>query len=118
MRPRFQFSLTTVLVVTAGAALLCSYVGWQANIVRDRLVELDGISKKFNVVLDAGDTRGDIPWIRRILGDKSVAEIDMRNPTDAEDERVREFFPEAERLLQYGPPPSPVDAPVRERSEK
>jgi hypothetical protein len=94
----FQFSLRTLVIVVTLFALPCSYVSRQAIIVRKRLQELDRLTPEHSiyVILDPNDSRGVLPFIRRLLGDKSVADIHVMGSTLAEIKRINEVFPEAD----------------------
>jgi hypothetical protein len=94
-RRRFQFRLRTLMVVVTLLALPCTYVGGQAKIVRDRAAALAASGR---MLYQAGELESpkDLPWMRRLLGDKHYSEIILED--DAPDEFVatlRLAFPEA-----------------------
>jgi hypothetical protein len=98
-RRRFQFRLRTLMIVVTLLAVPFAYVGWQAKIVRER--------KAMLAELSAADWRRpgfrwhsptpQIPWLRRILGDKAVAMLVV--PPNADQQaitEIRQMFPEAD----------------------
>jgi hypothetical protein len=114
-RRRFQFRLRTLMIGVTLLAVLCAYVGWQAKIVRERramLGTIDAAGGRYLVI-----NEGDVPagmagpgWIRRLLGDVAVVEIDFHTSSLSQDD-LKEKFPEAdchvvpedERVLPIGP---------------
>ena len=99
----FQFSLRSLMI---GVTLFCvavgGYIGWQAKIVRER--------KAMLAQLSAADWRRpefrwhsptpQIPWLRRILGDKPVAMLVV--PPNADQQaiaEIRQMLPEADLAL-------------------
>ncbi len=93
-RPRFRFSLRTLLVVVTllGAAL--GWAGWQWRIVQERVAAATWIAENDG---QFGEYTGEpLPWIRRILGDQPFAyEIILADePTEARKEELRRIFPE------------------------
>ena len=108
--PRFQFRLRTLFVVVTVLSIPCTYIGWQAKVVRERkalLAELsnsgDGyITEATGFDLYAyGQARQDfypecrISLIRTWLGDEPIFEIDYfphLPPTAVA--RIHESFPE------------------------
>jgi hypothetical protein len=97
-RRGFQFRLRTLMIgVTLFCVVIGGYVGWQAKIVRDRLVELDRHSYVTMVETDAPPECRVVSLIRRLLGDEHVWTIYVETGTDAtEIERLHHLFPEAE----------------------
>jgi hypothetical protein len=100
---RFQFRLRTLLIAVAACAVACAYVGWQAKIVRERRamrLEINLTHKGFVDEVLPGDTGHDIPWIRTLLGDQSIRDVELRSEVSKEYRRqVRAMFPEARVLL-------------------
>ncbi len=101
----YQFSLRTLLVVvTLICVVVGGYVHWQAEIVRERkqmrsrIVELGG-----SIATDSDrEPLSRVPWLRRVLGDEPVAEINMEFGTpDSELLKIREAFPEAEVVFVW-----------------
>lgn len=96
-------------------AMACAYVGWQAKIVRERrtiLRTIDAVGGRYLAI-----NEGDLParmmgpgWIRRLLGDVAVVEIDFHASSLSRDD-LKEKFPEAdchvvpegETVLPIGP---------------
>ena len=93
--PRFQFSLRTLLIVVTLLAVPCAYVGWQAKIVRDREAAL-AASLPVRTATGMREPPTDIPWMRRLLGDKQYAEFVLQDyATDESVAMLRLAFPEA-----------------------
>jgi hypothetical protein len=95
-RRRFQFRLRTLMIGVTLLAVPMGYVGWQATIVRKRTSELDTLGKNCKIIFAPADARPRLPWIRRLLGDKDVAAINLPPTTIEEVYRVKEVFPEAD----------------------
>jgi hypothetical protein len=96
-RRRFQFRLRTLMIGVTLLAVACSYVGWQAKIVRERKALLE--NQHFCVACQLFEVarRGCIPWMRWRLGDVDCyAIIGDEQVTDAELDRYRIAFPEAD----------------------
>jgi hypothetical protein len=109
-KPRWNsFSLRTMFLLVT---LLCVYLGWQLNIIRERsnaLREFEA-SNKFDVTtaeaydaMFAGNSPvplARVPTVRGLLGDQAVQQIWYRGWGDApaaeEIARVKKLFPEAE----------------------
>jgi hypothetical protein len=100
-RRRFQFRLRTLL---SGVALFCIFGAWfgnQARIVihRRAIIRNEPISA-MTVAEGARDLvpgRSDIPWIRRLLGDRDCFAIFAdQSATDEDLERYKSAFPEAD----------------------
>jgi hypothetical protein len=96
-RHRFQFRLRTLMIIVTLVAMASGHVGWQARIVRERKATLAQM-------IDAKSTErggyawGDaqVPWIRRILGDRAVRCIGLPiTATKDFRQRLRATFPEA-----------------------
>jgi hypothetical protein len=114
-RRRFQFRLRTLLIGVTLLFLAISYVGWQAWTVVGRMAvlkQLDALGAHYSAIRG-----GDLPagmrgpnWIRRILGDVAVVEIDFHESTWSP-EALKARFPEAdchvvpegEKVLPRGP---------------
>jgi hypothetical protein len=105
-RHRFQIRLRTLFVVMTVVAVACWYVGGQLRIVRIRAGFI-----KSHPQYDFGDSsdwldddglplvKQQIPWIRRILGDRQWGVIELPNENTVEQrQEVRRLFPEAELL--------------------
>ena len=116
----YQFSLRTLFVVVTLLAIPCSYVGWQAGIVRKREAMRPWLREHGWRVFPATENyeplpAGAIPWIRRCFGDEPVFEIGFPPSSDASEiNDVRATFPEAHcdampaRLdREHVPPPPP-----------
>ena len=105
----FRFSLRTLLVAVMLAAAPLGWVGWQANIARERVALLTWVTAQ------GGDVNPDWPgqhiageinapegvtvsWVRRMLGDRPICSILIQGDPDstAEDRiRIRAMFPES-----------------------
>jgi hypothetical protein len=103
-RRLFQFSLRTLMIVVTLLAVVCGYVGWQAKIVRNRKLVMNWIATHNGETAlnrkhsGAPDYWPSIPWLRRLLGDRAIAGLNI-GPLSAEDEaRIREAFPEMEDI--------------------
>ena len=105
-RRRFQFELRTLLVVVALLSIACGYVGWQANIVRERkavIAELQRIGG--GITAPAPDPPQFGSWIRRILGDvptNAHLQFPAGAPTTRERElgsRIDAAFPELPKFV-------------------
>jgi hypothetical protein len=88
----FQFSLRTLLIFTMVVAVACGWVGWQAKIVRERLHVLHRVE-----TVDNGMVSGkSAPLLRGILGDQSVALVELPLETSVQERHaIHEAFPEA-----------------------
>jgi hypothetical protein len=96
----FQFSLRTLMIAVAIAAVPFGNVGSQAKIVRERRAELNRAIDGRQLVICGNGEMLVIPWIRRALGDQRVGAIKILTGTDAAElERLRVLFPEAEIQL-------------------
>ena len=86
----YRFSLRTMLVLVTLVCLLCGYLGWAMNWIRQRQVFLktQGIvgSSYFGAFKDA-------PFAIRLLGEKGCKSIWV---IPGQEEKGRELFPEAE----------------------
>jgi hypothetical protein len=98
----FQFSLRTLMIVVTLLAIPCGYVGWQAKIVRERMAMSECIKK-----VEHGDCwffdedlSGGVPWIRRLLGDKTCMLILVPGASDEEFVAIKAAFPEADLVLR------------------
>jgi hypothetical protein len=90
-RRRFQFRLRTLLIGVTLLAVICGYVAHEYQTVQERWNYLENE----NIVVDPDGTAS-IPFIRRLLGDQSIAVIGM--PADfgkTKCQRVAVLFPEA-----------------------
>ena len=100
----YQYSLRTLLIVVTLLAIPSGYVGWQANIVRERQAMLAWIKKAggadFPYVPWAQLKKyppPPLPWIREQFGDEWVVWIYYPKSFQPRDlERIRKEFPEAE----------------------
>ena len=115
MKPRFQFRLRTLMIGVTLLAVPCAYISHEAKVVRERraiLRTIDTAGGRFLAI-----NEGDLPagmtgpgWIRRLLGDVAVVEIDFHASSLSQD-YLKEKFPEAdchvvpegERVLPIGP---------------
>ena len=109
-RPRWwRFSLRTMFVVVT---LLCCWLGWESNIVRQRQSLLKELTTKAEFqVTKAGEwmsyppvgttpaPRASVSLVRRLLGDEAVQEIGYSThsqpPSEADRSRIARVFPEA-----------------------
>jgi hypothetical protein len=103
-RRHFQFRLRTLMIGATLLAALCGYVSWQAKIVHERKLVLDWIgAHNGEVALNrkhpgAPDYWPNIPWLRRLLGDRGVAGVNIGPLSAADEARIREAFPEIEDI--------------------
>lgn len=116
-RPRrtwFRFSLRSLFVLVT---LVGVWLGYQMSIVRERQALLASIVARGGIVTETDPSAArmpdieDIPWYRRILGDRAVASIGMgaEIPSGvaypATVGRVLRAFPEAEVWSAYSDTP-------------
>ena len=78
----FQFSLRSLLIGVAILAVVCGYVGPHAKIVRERKAMVERILEVDGYIARDGpfapiDHNESIPWIRRLLGDEAIVEVDL-----------------------------------------
>jgi hypothetical protein len=97
-RRRFQFSLRTLLI---GVTLFCIFGAWFGNQVRIVIQRRAIIrNEPISAMIPARELvpgRADIPWIRRLLGDKDCFVIWAdQTVTDEDLERYKAAFPEAD----------------------
>jgi hypothetical protein len=99
---RFQFSLRTLLVATTIIAGPCTWVAYNANLVRQRKAIRSRIGIPGYCFLDGSLGPGPghpLPWLRRALGDEPVERlvyIANRDPDGSELRRARAWLPETE----------------------
>jgi hypothetical protein len=85
-------------------AIPCAYIGWQANIVRERRALLNSLRTAgggdFTALLYNKARPPPPPWLRRILGDETV-ELLLVPPTTDEEAmaRIHRLFPDTRVLL-------------------
>jgi hypothetical protein len=103
------------MIVVTLLAVVCAYVAHEAKIVRERraiLRTIDAVGGRYLAI-----NEGELPagmkwpgWIRRLLGDVAVVEIDFHASSLSRDD-LKEKFPEAdchvvpegETVLPIGP---------------
>jgi hypothetical protein len=117
---RFQFSLRTLIIAVTLLSIPGGYVARQAKIVNDRRAMRAKIDKTLAAGTHLADKRYNpdctIPWIRALLGDEPIDEIDLPITVSREDrDRIRAVFPEAHLLALkptrgYQDDPSPYEA--------
>ena len=99
-----RFSIRTLLLAVT---VFCVWLGWQANVVRERNAMRRWISNRGGAI-----DPNDFSWIgqgmyqptqlgepslaRRLLGDKRVSFVYLPSDQVGEARRVREVFPDAE----------------------
>jgi hypothetical protein len=103
----FRFSLRALFLVVT---VLACWLGWQANIVRERVAFRKRLSAGAGWSITAidyaqipsgpaagpNDPTGRIPFWRRWMGDEAIGQIGFeRGANDEERARARELFPEA-----------------------
>jgi hypothetical protein len=86
----FRFRLSTLFVLTA---LFAPFLGWQANIVRERKLVL-GIARERGAAIAVLE---DIPMglLRDLMGDQRIYSISVYDYTEEEFTRLQSAFPEA-----------------------
>jgi hypothetical protein len=90
----FQFSLRTLLIGVTLLALLSGYVVRQRAFVEERQRFLD--ESRHQPIFATSDEAPDVPWIRRLLGDRAVLAIGLDADADrAERQRAASLFTEA-----------------------
>src|SRR5262245_20968600 len=92
-RPRFQFTLRTLLIGVTLFAILCACVGRQYQIVEERRRLIEDYQYHVRAKQDG---RAKIPYFRKWLGDEQYGLIGLDN--EAPDEVLefyRQRFPEA-----------------------
>jgi hypothetical protein len=89
----FQFSLRTLMIAVTLLALASGYISRQYELVKERQRFLG--DPAHYVAYD--DNGPEVPWIRRLLGDHGMLEIDLDPASDkAERQQVSALFPEAQ----------------------
>ena len=92
LRRWYQFGLRTLLIGVGLLAVPCAYVGWQANIVRERKSMLKGPG-----VYGEWRLAPDVSWIRKLLGDTGYSGVFVPLDTTTDElERFKIAFPEAD----------------------
>ncbi len=97
LRPRFQFGLRTLFLLTLIAAAPMSYIGWQAKIVAHRKAVLKtAVDRGLLLTPDDPDATANptVPWIRRMMGDAPVRWVWWGGSSKEDREQFREAFPE------------------------
>jgi hypothetical protein len=93
-RRRFQFSLRSLMIGVTLLALLSGYVVRLRAFVEERQRFLDAAREQ--PIFATPDEISDVPWIRRLLGDRPVLAIGLDADADrAERQRAASLFPEA-----------------------
>src|SRR4051794_2209970 len=110
--PRVQFRVRTLLAIVALLAVPFAWLGWQAAIVRDReetlhRIEVSGarifygedafyIRGGYNFESHREHSESLTPsWLRRMLGDRAVSEIEFPRVVSANDLEMASHVPEA-----------------------
>jgi hypothetical protein len=89
----FQFSLRSLIIAVTLLALLSGYVVRQRAFVTERQQFLDDSARY--VAYD--DNGPEVPWVRRLLGDRAILEIDLDLASDkGERQQIAALFPEAQ----------------------
>jgi hypothetical protein len=92
----FQFSLRTLLISVTLLAVACGYIGWEAKIVRDRRALLSWLLDNGGGLMESDPSVPDVSWIRRAMGDHSVAAINLpRGISRLQVDRMKAAFPES-----------------------
>jgi hypothetical protein len=101
----YQFSLPTLLIVVPVIAAPLSWLGSQVRLVNARqaarrdFLHCDIVSlreRQMATMWPSIDDPPEIPWIRRFMGDETIAAIVIgRKTTENEIEKLHELFPEA-----------------------
>jgi hypothetical protein len=97
---RFQFRLRTLMIVMTIMAMLCPLGVWLARegqIVPERKIMREWIGTHGAVIFEESSPET-LPWIRRIIGDRTVNHlvVIMRTrTTDGTFTKLRTVFPEA-----------------------
>jgi hypothetical protein len=105
-----RFNLRTMFVgftVVALVAWVGPWLAGNASLVRQRREALATFSSR------TADSQSSIPWIRRAMGDKALAEVLLGTwASEEEFQRAKQLFPEAkvrrndpfwDRLMEWGP---------------
>src|SRR5262249_52744534 len=98
--PRFRYSLRTLLIVVAIAAVGCWWLRGQYLIVQARQ-EFRQNQSKVQFAYPGGLVGGvpapdtSIPWCRRLMGDEAVAYVHIWAHDESVIAKAKELFPEA-----------------------
>ena len=111
LRRRLQFRVRTLLLCVTVFAVICGYVGKQAQLVRERkaMIGIPAYVPEFEApqhsyICIPSQDAGDVSWVRQLFGDRFIRLIAMPvGASRAERQRVAEVFPEA-KILAYRPP--------------
>ena len=99
----FQFSLRSLLAGVTLLTIPCSYVGWQADIVRERSTMRQRLLDK-GACFFPGRSPGRYKpenspsWLRRLLGDIDAPAIYLPSVCGIDDAEITATFPESELL--------------------
>jgi phenolic acid decarboxylase len=102
MKKPFQFRLRTLMIVVTLLAMPCWYAAGQRRIVIARAgFERDhpeiNICWQNDAIEQWGRPRFEVPWMRRLLGDRTATGIVILNDASADDvEAAKRLFDEAE----------------------
>jgi hypothetical protein len=108
----YQFSLRSLFIGVTLLAVPLGYVAWQAKIVNERKALLS--SGRLSLVGQVADETRRIPWLRARLGDVDCWVIVLDdNTSDAEVERLRSLFAEADVRRLHDQEPPITDAGLR-----
>jgi len=95
----YQFSLRTLLIVVTLLAVACGYVGWEAKVWRTRKAMVRE-SEELVVLMFPNEYEGEIPVVRRWLGDHAYTTIWIGAEESEEVfQRYTDVFPEADVTL-------------------
>jgi hypothetical protein len=102
----FQFSLRTLMIVVTVLAVPLGYFGWQAKIVRERRELLNWITqtggKAYPLVSEQVGRYGEVPLLRRLLGDRTIGAIKLPHSVAPEERQsIQRAIPEAEIWPTY-----------------
>jgi hypothetical protein len=103
---KLQFSLRSLMIVVTLQAVPFAYIGWEAKIVRERRELLNWITqtggKAYPLVSEQVGRYGEVPLLRRLLGDKTIGAIKLDHPIAPEQRQsIQQCIPEAEIWPTY-----------------
>src|SRR5689334_18004097 len=105
---RLQFSLRTLFVLVAIAAVICFYVAREAKVARDRKslrAEMQQNRCSFRTAHDervlgsyvsgrsGTEALPTVPWLRRLFGDEAIVSIIVTYPMRQRIEEIERAFP-------------------------
>ena len=97
--PRFQFRLRTLMIVVTIFCVVGGYVAHETKIARDRKAMVNRI-----LYVEGGWTAHNTepnwspPWIRRLLGDESIDEVNLPVDSPLTASEIHSVLPEVAKV--------------------